>query len=163
MLSNMAVSILDKERIETTLPKAKEVRRVVERLITYAKKGTLAARRLAARRVNDKDVLRKLFEDIGPAFKDRNGGYVRIIKTRERKGDNALMAIIELVGRSNLETVRKRRKQATGETATKTETVAKTVDAANEAPAKVPAKTSVKAPKAQKKAAKAPAKDVDSK
>src|SRR5664279_4967348 len=116
MLSNMAVSILDKERIETTLPKAKEVRRVVERLITYAKKGTLAARRLAARRVNDKEVLRKLFEDIGPAFKDRSGGYVRIIKTRERKGDNALMAIIELVGRSNLETVRKRKKkQKSGE------------------------------------------------
>lgn len=114
MLSNMAVSILDKERIETTLPKAKEVRRVVERLITYAKKGTLAARRLAARRVNDKDVLRKLFEDIGPSFKDRSGGYVRIIKTRERKGDNALMAFIELVGRSNLETVRKRRKKQKG-------------------------------------------------
>jgi large subunit ribosomal protein L17 len=111
MLSNMAVSILDKERIETTLIKAKEVRRVVERLITYAKKGTLAARRLAAKRVNDKDVLKKLFDDIGPSFKDRSGGYVRILKTRVRKGDCTLMAIIELVGRSNLETVRNRRKK----------------------------------------------------
>jgi len=111
MLSNLAVSILDKERVETTLPKAKEVRRVVERLITYAKKGDLAARRLAARRVNDTTVLRKLFAEIGPAFKDRNGGYTRIVKTRERKGDNALMAIVELVGIGGAETVRRRRKQ----------------------------------------------------
>jgi large subunit ribosomal protein L17 len=111
MLSNLAVSILDKERVETTLPKAKEVRRVVERLITYAKKGDLAARRLAARRVNDITVLRKLFAEIGPAFKDRNGGYTRIVKTRERKGDNALMAIVELVGIGGAETVRRRRKQ----------------------------------------------------
>lgn len=169
MLSNMAVSILDKERIETTLPKAKEVRRVVERLITYAKKGTLAARRLAARRVNDKDVLRKLFEDIGPAFKDRNGGYVRIIKTRERKGDNALMAIIELVGRSNLETVRKRKKKQKGTEGTVTPAslaapekadIAKKEDAKAETPAKTPAK-----PKkaAKKSVAKAPAKAEDSK
>jgi large subunit ribosomal protein L17 len=111
MLSNLAVSILDKERIETTLPKAKEVRSVVERLITYAKKGDLAARRLAARRVDDETVLRKLFAEIGPAFKDRNGGYTRIVKTRERKGDNALMAIVELVGIGGAETVRRRRKQ----------------------------------------------------
>jgi large subunit ribosomal protein L17 len=111
MLSNMAVSILDKERIETTLPKAKEVRGVVERLITYAKKGDLHGRRLAARRVHDKTVLQKLFSDIGPSFKDRNGGYVRIVKTTERKGDNALKAIVELVGRGGIETVRKRKKK----------------------------------------------------
>jgi large subunit ribosomal protein L17 len=111
MLSNLAVSILDKERVETTVPKAKEVRSVVERLITYAKKGDLAARRMAARRVNDETVLRKLFVEIGPSFKDRNGGYTRIIKTRQRKGDNALMAIIELVGIGGAETVRRRRKQ----------------------------------------------------
>ena len=111
MLSNLAVSILDKERCETTIPKAKEVRSVVERLITYAKQGDLAARRLAARRVNDPVVLQKLFSDIGPSFKDRNGGYTRILKTRERKGDNASMAIIELVGRSVLETASNRKKQ----------------------------------------------------
>jgi large subunit ribosomal protein L17 len=111
MLSNMAVSVLDKERIETTLPKAKEVRRVVERLITYAKQGDLHSRRLAARRVNDPAVLKKLFAEIGPAFKDRNGGYVRVIKIGERKGDNTLMAIAELVGIGGAETVRKRRKQ----------------------------------------------------
>jgi large subunit ribosomal protein L17 len=111
MLSNLAVSILDKERVETTLPKAKEVRSVVERLITYAKQGDLHARRLAARRVNDKAVLRKLFSDIAPVYKDRVGGYVRIIKTRQRKGDNALMAIVELVGIGGADTVRKRRKK----------------------------------------------------
>jgi large subunit ribosomal protein L17 len=111
MLSNMAVSVLDKERIETTIFKAKEVRRVVERLITYAKDGSLHMRRLAARRVNDKEVLKKLFDVIGPAFKDRSGGYVRIIKTGERKGDNTLMAIVELVGIGSADTVRRRTKK----------------------------------------------------
>ena len=111
MLSNMAVSVLDKERIETTIFKAKEVRRVVERLITYAKDGSLHMRRLAARRVNNEDVLTKLFTVIGPHFKDRNGGYVRVIKTNERKGDNALMAIVELVGMGSAETERKRKKK----------------------------------------------------
>lgn len=115
MLSNLAVSILDKERVETTLPKAKEVRGVVERLISYAKKGDLHARRLAARRVNDNAVLQKLFSEIAPSFKDRNGGYVRVIKTGERKGDNALMALVELVGRNGAETVRKRRKKKKAE------------------------------------------------
>jgi large subunit ribosomal protein L17 len=115
MLSNLAVSVLDKERVETTLPKAKEVRRVVERLISYAKTGDLHSRRLAARRVNDPAVLKKLFAEIGPAFKDRSGGYVRVIKTTERKGDNTLMAIVELVGIGSAETVRKRRKQKKAE------------------------------------------------
>jgi len=111
MLSNMAVAVLDKERIETTIFKAKEVRRVVERLITYAKQGDLHSRRLAACRVNDKEVLRKLFTVIGPHFKDRNGGYVRVIKTSERKGDNTLMAIVELVGMGSAETERARKKK----------------------------------------------------
>ncbi len=111
MFSNLAVSILDKERVETTLPKAKEVRSVVERLITYAKRGDLHARRLAARRIKDKAVLRKLFSDIAPVYKDRAGGYVRILKTRQRHGDNASMAIVELVGIGGADTVRKRRKK----------------------------------------------------
>src|SRR5512136_2387602 len=98
MLSNLAISILDKERVETTIPKAKEVRRVIERLITYGKKGDLNGRRLAARRINDPVVLKKLFDVIAPVYKDRNGGYVRILKTRDRKGDNARLAIVELVG-----------------------------------------------------------------
>lgn len=111
MLSNLAISILDKERVETTIPKAKEVRRVIERLVTYAKKGGLHGRRLAARRINDPAVLKKLFDVIAPVYKDRNGGYVRILKTRDRKGDNAGMAIIELVGIGGADTVRKRRKK----------------------------------------------------
>jgi large subunit ribosomal protein L17 len=115
MLSNLAVAVLDKELVETTLPKAKEVRGVVERLISYAKRGDLHARRLAARRVNDGAVLKKLFSVIGPAFKDRSGGYVRVIKTDERKGDNALRAIVELVGLGGADTVRKRRKQKKAE------------------------------------------------
>jgi large subunit ribosomal protein L17 len=111
MFSNMAVSLFERERIETTLPKAKEVRGVAERLITYAKQGDLHARRLAAERVNDSEVLKKLFTVIGPHFKDRNGGYVRVLKTGERKGDNTLMAIVELVGLGGAETVRKRKKK----------------------------------------------------
>jgi large subunit ribosomal protein L17 len=111
MFSNLAVSILDKERVETTVPKAKEVRRVVERLITWAKKGDLHSRRLAARRVRDKAVLRKLFDTVGPAYKNRNGGYLRIIKTRQRKGDNALLALVELVGIGGADTVRRRKKK----------------------------------------------------
>lgn len=111
MLSNMAVSILDKERITTTLAKAKEVRSVVERLITYGKKGNLHSIRLAARRINNETVLKKLFDDIAPSYKDRQGGYTRIIKVGERKGDNTLMSIIELVGRGGAEAVRKRKKK----------------------------------------------------
>jgi len=103
MLSNLAISILDKERVQTTLAKAKEVRRVVERLITYGKKGGLHAIRLAARKMrirrNNRHVLTKLFTTIGPMFKDRQGGYTKIIKLGTRKGDNAELALIELVGR----------------------------------------------------------------
>jgi len=108
MLSNLAVSILDKERVTTTLAKAKEVRGVVERMITYGKKGDLHARRLAATRINDDAVLRKLFDDIAPGYKERNGGYTRVLKTEDRKGDNAPMAIIELVGRGHNDAVRKK-------------------------------------------------------
>ncbi len=112
MLSNLAISILDKERVTTTLAKAKEVRSVVERLITYGKKGDLHRIRLAARRINDKTVLKKLFDDIAPSYKDREGGYTRIIKINDRKGDNAPMSIIELVGRGSADAIRKNRKKA---------------------------------------------------
>ncbi|MBN1756827.1 MAG: 50S ribosomal protein L17 [Chitinispirillaceae bacterium] len=111
MFSNMAVSILDKERITTTLPKAKEVRKVVERLITYGKKGDLHAIRMAERRIKDKTILKKLFDDIAPGYKDRVGGYTRIIKLGERKGDNASMSIIELTGRGNPDPVKKGKKK----------------------------------------------------
>ena len=103
MLTNLAISILIHERVTTTVPKAKEVRSVVERLITYGKAGDLHNIRMAARTVRDKDVLKKLFDDIAPSFKERQGGYTRIVKVGERKGDNAMMAIIELVGRNGEE------------------------------------------------------------
>src|SRR5690554_1066053 len=119
MLSNLAVSILDKERVTTTLAKAKEVRSVVERLITYRKKGDLNSIRIAARRINDKTVLKKLFDDIAQGYKEREGGYTRIIKINNRKGDNAQMSIIELVGRGTSDAVRKRKKK---EKAKKTQT-----------------------------------------
>jgi large subunit ribosomal protein L17 len=112
MLSNLAMSILDKERVTTTLAKAKEVRSVVERLITYGKKGDLHRIRLAARRINDKTILKKLFDDIAPSYKDREGGYTRIIKVNDRKGDNAAMSIIELVGRGSPDPIRKNKKKA---------------------------------------------------
>jgi large subunit ribosomal protein L17 len=112
MLANLATSVLDKERVTTTLAKAKEVRGVVERLITYGKKGSLHGIRLAARSVKDKDVLKKLFDDIAPMYKEREGGYTRIVKLGERRGDNAELSIIELVGREGDEPRRRKKKKA---------------------------------------------------
>ena len=99
MFRNMAVSLLQHEAIKTTLPKAKELRRIVEPLITLGKEPTLANRRLAFDRLRDRDIVGKLFEDIGPRFKARNGGYTRILKMGFRVGDNAPMAFMELVDR----------------------------------------------------------------
>lgn len=132
MLSNLAVSILDKERVTTTLTKAKEVRGVVERLITYGKKGDLHAIRLAARRINNKTVLKKLFDDIAPSYKDREGGYTRIVKLDDRKGDNAPMSIIELVGRGGAEAVRKRKKKVKAKSAAPEAGAEKAEDTSNE-------------------------------
>jgi large subunit ribosomal protein L17 len=94
MFRNMATSMLKHETIKTTLPKAKELRRVVEPLITLAKKDSVANRRLAFDRLRDKEVVGKLFTEIGPRFKERPGGYLRILKTGPRPGDAAPMAII---------------------------------------------------------------------
>ncbi len=96
MFRNMAASMLKHETIRTTLPKAKELRRVVEPLITLAKKDSVANRRLAFDRLRDKEVVGKLFTDLGPRFKDRPGGYLRILKTGPRPGDAAPMAIVML-------------------------------------------------------------------
>jgi len=93
----MAASLLRYETIKTTLPKAKELRRVVEPLITLAKEDGVAKRRLAFDRLRDKEAVGKLFKDIGPRFKDRPGGYLRILKTGPRPGDAAPMAIVQLV------------------------------------------------------------------
>ena len=100
MFRNMAASLLRHETIKTTLPKAKELRRVVEPLITLAKEDGVAKRRLAFDRLRDKEVVGKLFKDIGPRFKDRPGGYLRILKTGPRPGDAAPMAIVQLVDAS---------------------------------------------------------------
>jgi large subunit ribosomal protein L17 len=96
MFRNMATSMLMHETIRTTLPKAKELRRVVEPLITLAKEDSVANRRLAFNRLRDKEVVGKLFTEIGPRFKERPGGYLRILKTGPRPGDAAPMAIIML-------------------------------------------------------------------
>jgi len=99
MLRNMSNSLLRHELIRTTLPKAKELRRVVEPLITLGKEPTLANRRLAFDRLRDRDVVLKLFAELGPRYKARQGGYTRILKFGFRTGDNAPMALVELIDR----------------------------------------------------------------
>ncbi|MBY0340164.1 MAG: 50S ribosomal protein L17 [Rhodocyclaceae bacterium] len=99
MLRNMANSLLRHEAIKTTLPKAKELRRVVEPLITLGKKPSLANRRLAFDRTRDREMVVKLFDVLGPRFANRNGGYLRILKMGFRQGDNAPMAYVELLDR----------------------------------------------------------------
>ncbi len=99
MLRNMTVSLLKHEAIKTTLPKAKELRRVIEPIITLGKVDTLANKRLAFSRLRDRDMVVKLFAEIGPRYKARNGGYLRILKMGFRVGDNAPMAFVELVDR----------------------------------------------------------------
>ena len=104
MLRNMMNSLIEHEAIKTTEPKAKELRRVVEPMITLAKVDTVANRRLAFNRLRDRDSVTKLFNDLGPRFNARPGGYTRILKMGFRVGDNAPMALVELVDRSASET-----------------------------------------------------------
>jgi large subunit ribosomal protein L17 len=99
MFRNMAVSLMQHEVIRTTLPKAKELRRVAEPLITMAKSDSVAKRRLAFSRLRDRSVVTKLFNELGPRYKERPGGYLRILKCGFRPGDKAPMAIVELMGR----------------------------------------------------------------
>ena len=100
MLRNMTVSLLRHEEITTTLPKAKELRRVVEPMITLGKKPSLANRRLAFDRLRDRGIVEKLFDDLGPRYAKRHGGYLRILKTGFRKGDNAPLALVTLMDRA---------------------------------------------------------------
>ncbi|WP_295959428.1 50S ribosomal protein L17 [Rhodoferax sp.] len=102
MLRNMMNSLIEHEAIKTTLPKAKELRRVIEPMITLAKEATVANRRLAFDRLRDRDSVTKLFNDLGPHFKARPGGYTRILKMGFRVGDNAPMAFVELVDRADV-------------------------------------------------------------
>ena len=99
MFANMAASLIKHEQIKTTLPKAKELRPFVEKLVTLAKKGDLHARRIAISRVRDVDQVGKLFATLGPRYTARNGGYIRVLKAGYRHGDNAPMAVIEFVDR----------------------------------------------------------------
>lgn len=100
MFQNMAVSLFEHELIRTTLPKAKELRRVAEPLITLAKHDNVANRRLVFARTRSKEIVGKLFTVLGPRYKERNGGYLRVLKAGNRPGDNAPMAYVELVDRS---------------------------------------------------------------
>ena len=104
MLRNMVTSLFRHERISTTLPKAKEVRRLADRLITLGKRGDLSARRQALRVINDKGVVKKLFEEIAPRYRDRSGGYTHLYRVGFRRGDGAPMSVIELVPPEKKET-----------------------------------------------------------
>jgi large subunit ribosomal protein L17 len=99
MFANMAAALIKHEQIKTTLPKAKELRPVVEKLVTLSRKNDLASRRLALSRIRDETQVRKLFDVIGPRYADRPGGYTRVLKAGFRHGDNAAMAFIEFVDR----------------------------------------------------------------
>ncbi len=105
LFSNMAVSLFDHELIKTTLPKAKELRSVVEPLITLSKEDTIAKRRIAFAKLRDRSIVSKLFDELGPRYQDRPGGYVRIMKCGFRPGDAAPMAYIELIDRPMSEDV----------------------------------------------------------
>lgn len=99
LFANMAAALIKHEQIVTTLPKAKELRRVFDRLVTLAKRGNLHSRRLAVSRVRDEAMVKKLFDQLGPRYKERSGGYTRVLKAGFRYGDSAPMAVIELIDR----------------------------------------------------------------
>jgi len=113
LLANLATSLFEHGRIKTTEPKARALRPYAEKLITHAKKGTLHNRREVLKKIRDKDVVHTLFAEIGPFFADRNGGYTRIIKVEARKGDNAPMAVIELVREKTVTSEANRARRAT--------------------------------------------------
>lgn len=114
LLANLATSLFEHGRIKTTEPKARALRPYAEKLITHAKKGTLHNRREVMKKIRDKDVVHVLFAEIGPFFADRNGGYTRIIKVENRKGDNAPMAVIELVREKTVTSEAERARRAGG-------------------------------------------------
>ncbi len=119
ILANLATSLFEHGRIKTTEPKARALRPYAEKLITHAKKGTLHNRREVMKKIRDKDVVHVLFAEIGPFFADRNGGYTRIIKVENRKGDNAPMAVIELVREKTVTSEADRARRASASKASK--------------------------------------------
>jgi large subunit ribosomal protein L17 len=130
LLANLATSLFEHGRIKTTEPKARALRPYAEKLITHAKKGTLHNRREVMKKIRDKDIVHTLFAEIGPFFADRNGGYTRIIKVEARKGDNAPMAVIELVREKTVTDEANRARRAA---ASKAAAPAKAAPAAEEA------------------------------
>lgn len=114
LLANLATSLFEHGRIKTTEPKARALRPYAEKLITHAKKGTLHNRREVMKKIRDKDVVHILFAEIGPFYSDRNGGYTRIVKVENRKGDNAPMAVIELVREKTVTSEADRARRAAG-------------------------------------------------
>ncbi len=155
MFRNMAVSLLRHEQLVTTLPKAKELRRVAEPLITLAKTASLANRRLAYSRLRDRDMVGKLFDDLGVRFKDRPGGYLRILKTGYRRGDAAPMALVQLTEQraTDAAVTEPAAEAAATEGATKTAKAKGGKTAKGKAKKSVTRKKSVKAKKTAKAAA----------
>ena len=116
LFKNMVLSLIRHGRIKTTDPKAKELRRVADRMVTLGKQGDLAARRRAFAFMQSHEAVKKLFEEIAPRFKDRNGGYTRVIKFGHRRGDAAMLSIIEFTGQEETTKARKPRRRARKET-----------------------------------------------
>ena len=157
MLRNQAASLVRHDRIQTTLEKAKELRRFVERLITLAKKDTLHARRTAARHVQDPAVLKKLFSTLGPLYAQRPGGYTRIVKLGFRKGDGAQVALIELVDREpKVEETKKGKGKGKAEKVAKPAPEPAAEEAAPKKKARAPRKPKAAAAKEATKAEAAP-------
>ena len=135
ILANLATSLFEHGRIKTTEPKARALRPYAEKLITHAKKGTLHNRREVMKKIRDKDVVHALFAEIGPFFADREGGYTRIVKVDARKGDNAPMAVIELVREKTVTSEANRAKRAAGNAAKVAPAAAAPQEVAEEIPA----------------------------
>ena len=166
LLANLATSLFEHGRIKTTEPKARALRPYAEKLITHAKKGTLHNRREVLKKIRDKDVVHTLFEEIGPFFADRNGGYTRIIKVEARKGDNAPMAVIELVREKTVtsEADRARRVKASKKAAAPAAPAAPAVEpeaAVEEATAESEEAKVEEAPAEEAKAEEAPAEEAE--
>jgi len=164
MLANMATSLFEHDRITTTEAKAKRLRPLAEKLITFAKRGDLHARRQVMAVIRDKDVVHKLFAEIGPKFAERPGGYTRIIKTNPRKGDNAPMAVIELVPEalSAKQSVVKEAERSRGtKTAAKSAPTGRTKEIAEDAKAESATAASVAAEAAEAEAAEAEAAEAE--
>lgn len=142
---NLVTALFKHERIQTTVPKAKEARQVAEKLITFAKRGDLHARRMAARKVNEPAVLQKLFEEIGPRYADRPGGYTRIMRLGPRKGDNAELALLELVDNTarpkTTDTLKRKRARKVLEAQEKADAKAALQESAEETPVQESAET----------------------